>query len=102
MSNITLYGAVGYSILLNKNNNNYIIIFSDNHSKLNKCDKYIDISKWLKKKFFLQKCRDYFFVSILLLFLRHFCNIFATFSFYFYGIFLTILRHFPNIFATFL
>ena len=48
---ITLYGAVGYSILFNNKNNKYIIIFSDNHSQLNKCNDYIDISIWLKKKF---------------------------------------------------
>jgi hypothetical protein len=48
---ITLFGAVGYSILFNKNNNKYIIIFSDNHSQLNKCNNYMDISIWLKQKF---------------------------------------------------
>jgi hypothetical protein len=40
-----LYGAIGCTIL--KKRNKKIIIFSDNHSDINKCDKYIKISEWL-------------------------------------------------------
>lgn len=43
----TIYGTVGYTFL--KSNNTYILIFSDVHSKLKYCDKFIQISEWLEK-----------------------------------------------------
>jgi len=46
-----IYGSIGYSIFKNCNNKN-IIIFSDKHDDLKKCDnkKPIKISTWLKNK----------------------------------------------------
>jgi len=46
---MNIYGAIGY-ILLNKNNSN-ILILSDKHDKLEKCDNYIKVDQWLKTKF---------------------------------------------------
>jgi hypothetical protein len=47
----TIYGAIGYTLLKNdKETPNYILIFSDDHSKLKKCNNYQKISEWFKLK----------------------------------------------------
>jgi len=56
MGNTTsLYGSIGYTYLINetleKNNYpKYILVLSDNHSKLPYCNNYKMISDWLKEK----------------------------------------------------
>lgn len=47
---INIYGTIGYTYLTNNNNVNNIILLSDMHDKLEKCNDYIKISDWLKKK----------------------------------------------------
>jgi hypothetical protein len=46
---IKLYGSIGYVLL--KYENKYVIIFSDMHSTLKKCNNQISISKWFQTKF---------------------------------------------------
>ena len=53
MENTTtiLYGLIGYTYLRNDNNNpKFILVLSDNHSKLSYCNNYKIISEWLKEK----------------------------------------------------
>jgi hypothetical protein len=46
---VKLYGSIGYVIL--KKNSKYVLIFTDMHDTLIKCDNYTLVDKWLKKKF---------------------------------------------------
>lgn len=49
--NLSLYGLIGYTYLRHdKKNPKYILILSDNHSKLPYCEKYKMISEWLYEK----------------------------------------------------
>jgi hypothetical protein len=52
MGNTTsLYGSIGYTYLRNDvNNPKFILVLSDNHSKLPYCNNYKMISDWLKEK----------------------------------------------------
>ncbi len=50
-NSINLYGSIGYTYLINNNNKpNFILVLSDNHSKLPYCNNYTIISDWLKGK----------------------------------------------------
>lgn len=46
----TIFGAIGYTILKNRNNEKKILIFADMHDHLKICDNSIIISEWLKGK----------------------------------------------------
>jgi hypothetical protein len=46
----TVFGAIGYTILKNINNEKKMLIFADMHDHLEKCKDSIIISEWLKKK----------------------------------------------------
>jgi hypothetical protein len=48
--NKIIYGAIGWTLLVQKNKSN-VIIFSDMHDTLPTCDNKINISKWLETKF---------------------------------------------------
>lgn len=52
MGNSTsLYGSIGYTYLTNELiNPKFILVLSDNHSKLPYCNNYKMISDWLKEK----------------------------------------------------
>lgn len=52
MKNITsLYGSIGYTYLMNNlHNPKFILVLSDNHSKLSYCNNYQMVSEWLKEK----------------------------------------------------
>ena len=55
MENTTtnLYGLIGYTYLRNNTNNpKFILVLSDNHSKLSYCNNYKMISEWLKEKMY--------------------------------------------------
>lgn len=47
---MNIYGAIGYTLLKNKQTNNKIIILADMHDKLNFCNNPILITEWFKKK----------------------------------------------------
>ena len=54
----TIFGAIGYTILKNRNNGKKILIFADMHDHLKICDNSIIISEWLKRKI-LNKNKKY-------------------------------------------
>ncbi len=45
-----IFGAIGYTILKNKNSGKKMLIFADMHDHLERCNNSIIISDWLKKK----------------------------------------------------
>jgi len=46
-----IYGTIGYVILKNKKKNKKVIVMSDMHDRLKKCDNHTNISDWFKSKF---------------------------------------------------
>lgn len=46
---INIYGTIGYTLFKSNNLPKYILVLSDDHSKLEYCDNYIMVSNWIKK-----------------------------------------------------
>lgn len=55
MNSKNIYGTIGYTIFLNNRTNKNIIILSDMHSSLPKCENKVNVSDWLKEKSFTSK-----------------------------------------------
>jgi len=52
---MNIYGTIGYSILINKENKQRVLIMADMHNKLPECENRINISKWLDSKKYKSK-----------------------------------------------
>lgn len=46
----TIFGAIGYTVLRNRNNKQKMLVFADMHDHLEKCKDSIIISEWLKTR----------------------------------------------------
>lgn len=55
MSNLNLYGTIGYTILKHPITNQQIIIFADRHDNLPHCNNKTDIADWFKEKMYSSK-----------------------------------------------
>lgn len=55
MTNINLYGTIGYTILQNPETKQQIIIFADRHDNLPHCTNSIKIADWFKEKMYSSK-----------------------------------------------